>query len=92
MLSKILAVLSFLRITDESDKLSLTNIALAIILYRICTMQSIESVDLISFAVALAGYQGKRLISKLPSKAVSAIQQELGSSGGIDDPDDSSVK
>ena len=91
MLAKILAVLSFFRITED-NKLSLTNIALAIVLYRVCFAKTIDTTELIGLAVTLGGYQSKRLIQRLPAKLFATAQTELGTAVEIDNPDEISNK
>ena len=91
MWNKTLKVLSFLRVT-EGNRLSLTNIALAIVLYRVCFATAIDTAELISLAVTLGGYQGKKLLSKWPSKLAATAQDELGTAIGIDSPDEPSKK
>jgi sugar phosphate isomerase/epimerase len=60
MNTKILAVLRFLRVTDESDRLSLTNIALVVAVVYLLRRPELSVQDLLAFAAALGAYQFKR--------------------------------
>jgi hypothetical protein len=61
-MKRILKILCFLRITEDGV-LSLTNIALGIVLYRICTTKTLDLGHGIAMLTALASYQGKRAIN-----------------------------
>lgn len=57
--------LIFLRILDPHDGLvSLTNVALIIMLIKLCSIQNTNMVDLGSFFLALTGYQYKKFLNK----------------------------
>lgn len=70
MLSKIQRAAQFIRLTDETGNLSLTNIALGAILTRLLSLPTIDTESLITFVVALVGYQIKRGISTFAGQQV----------------------
>lgn len=58
-------ILTFLRIIDEHDGLiSLTNVALFVVLFKIAFAASFSMVDAGALFVTLLSYQGKKLINK----------------------------
>ena len=82
--NKILKVLTFLRIT-EGGTLSLTNIALGVILYRIIFIKNLDLAHGIALLTCLMSYQGRRIISNyFPSQFDS---NDSGTAGPIDNPD-----
>jgi hypothetical protein len=61
-------VLRYLRINDEQNRLSLTNLAMMLILYKMWVTQALSMGDLTAIAVTIIGYQAKGFISrKLPA-------------------------
>lgn len=56
-------VLIYLRIHDEKNRLSLTNIAMLLVLYKLARTPSLDMQDLTALFIAVMGYQGKRFIS-----------------------------
>lgn len=65
MLQKIVKALSFLRLLDDDGRLSLTNIAVWITLFKLATAaNSIAPTDIGAVIGALASYQAKRWIGK----------------------------
>jgi hypothetical protein len=63
MSEKILRALQFLRITDESGNLSLTNIALVSTLVVVLRRPELQVGDIATFIATVAGYQVKRFLS-----------------------------
>ena len=59
---KLLRVLEFLRLTDERQNLSLTNIAMVVAVVYLIQRPELTVQDLLAFAAALAGYQFKRWV------------------------------
>jgi hypothetical protein len=57
-------VLYYLRINDEKARISLTNIALMLMIYKIAVTQATSMTDLTALAIAILGYQCKKLICK----------------------------
>jgi len=56
--------LRYIRINDEKDMLSLTNIAMVVVLVKVWQTDVTTFKDITALAVAVMGYQGKRLIEK----------------------------
>ena len=59
-------VLIYFRIHDEKGLISLTNIAMLIVLYKLMMTPSVSFEDITALAVGVLGYQTKRAISKDP--------------------------
>ena len=59
----VLRVLSFLRVTDENNNLSLTNLAVILMLTKIMTTPALSMQDIAIAAVPLMNYAYKRKIS-----------------------------
>jgi hypothetical protein len=58
-------ILTFLRITDEHDnKLSLTNIALIVVLIKLVMSPNASIVEVVPLFIALAAYSAKKVINK----------------------------
>jgi len=55
-------VMQYLRINDSNNLVSLTNIAMMLILVKIAMTPVTTFEDLTALTVAVLGYQGKRLI------------------------------
>ena len=84
-LQKLLKVLTFFRVV-ESEVLSLTNIAMMVILWRVCMIKNLDLPHGIALLTCLMSYQGKRFISGYFAQR--GDMDDTGSSGGIvDDPD-----
>lgn len=58
-------VLKYLRINDEKGLISLTNIAMILVLYKLAVTPALNIQDLTALFVAVLGYQGKRIIEGL---------------------------
>ena len=54
--------LKYLRINDEKNMISLTNTAMILILYKIAMTPAVSFTDITALAIAVLGYQGKRII------------------------------
>lgn len=57
-------VLKYLRINDENSLISLTNIAMILVIYKIAVTPAVSFQDITALAIAVMGYQVKRVISK----------------------------
>jgi len=57
-------LLEYLRINDERGRLSLTNLALIIMLFKIHQTNAVSIADLTALTIAILGYQAKRHIEK----------------------------
>lgn len=57
-------VLQYLRINDEKNVLSLTNIAMILILYKVAITPTVSFQDITALFIAIAGYQTKRIVNK----------------------------
>lgn len=57
-------VLRYLRINDEKDMLSLTNIALILVLFKISTTDATSMKDIGALLTVIFSYQAKRFIEK----------------------------
>jgi hypothetical protein len=55
-------ILKYLRINDEKGLLSLTNIAMILVLYKLAMTPATTFEDLATLGIAVLGYQSKRLI------------------------------
>lgn len=64
MKNKILSILSFFRITDENQKISITNIFMFIIMYKLMETKALSMEDISLFLVAITNYNYKKHISK----------------------------
>lgn len=62
MQKKLKKALQYLRINDEKGRLSLTNIAMIIILYKLCVTPVVSFEDITALATVVLGYQAKRMI------------------------------
>ena len=56
--------LQYVRINDENNKISLTNLAMMIVMYKMVTTTATSWQDLTALAIAIIGYQAKRVIEK----------------------------
>jgi hypothetical protein len=68
-MDKVLALLHFLRITDDNDRLSLTNLACAGSFIAMMLRPEIAVGDIATFAFSLAGYTAKRFATGAASSA-----------------------
>lgn len=57
-------VLKYLRINDEKGLISLTNIAMILVIYKISVTPAVSFQDITALAIAVLGYQTKRIIQK----------------------------
>ena len=57
-------VLKYLRINDEKNLISLTNIAMILVIYKISVTPAVSFQDITALAIAVLGYQAKRMIQK----------------------------
>jgi len=57
-------VLKYLRVNDEKGLISLTNIAMILVIYKISVTPAVSFQDITALAIAVMGYQAKRVISK----------------------------
>ncbi len=56
--------LRYARINDEKGLLSLTNLAMLIVMYKMATTSATSWQDLTALSVTILGYQAKRAIEK----------------------------
>lgn len=78
MKEMILKALTFLRVIDEHDgKISLTNIAVIIILTKLCFIQSASMVDIGALFIALMNYAGKKVMYQKEVKVEQASITEI---------------
>ncbi len=56
--------LQYVRITDENNKISLTNLAMMIVMYKMVITQATSWQDLTALGIVIIGYQTKRVIEK----------------------------
>ena len=61
--------LTYLRINDEKNRLSLTNIAMIIVLYKLMVTPTLNFEDITALAIGVMGYQIKRAIGKKDEEA-----------------------
>jgi hypothetical protein len=54
--------LQYARINDEKNKISLTNLAMMIVMYKMVITQATSWQDMTALAIAILGYQAKRVI------------------------------
>ena len=64
MLEKINKILQYLRINDEKGRVSLTNIALILILVKIAVVPATSMKDIAALMTVVLSYQVKRKIDK----------------------------
>jgi len=63
-LEKFHGLMSYLRVNDENNKLSLTNLALMLMLYKVYMTPAVSITDLTALFVAIANYGHKRHVNK----------------------------
>lgn len=56
--------LRYLRINDEHNLVSLTNIAMIIVIYKIAVTPAVSFQDITALCIAVMGYQVKRVVEK----------------------------
>lgn len=56
--------LKYFRINDDQNRLSLTNVTMLIILFKLCTTPSSSFQDITALSIAVLGYQFKRKVEK----------------------------
>lgn len=59
---QLLALLRFLRLLDADSTLSLTSVALCVMLYRVATANELSMTELGAFLAAVANYAGKKAL------------------------------
>lgn len=69
MVSKIMRLMRFLRITDEQNNLSLTNIALVVAAFNLVQRPEVTTIDVAGLVATLIGYQFKRTAMPAPQDA-----------------------
>jgi hypothetical protein len=70
--------LIWLKIVDAHDgQLSLTNVALYIVLVKLALAQDVNVVDAGSLLIALASYQGKKLMHKRVAPTDTSLKDRL---------------
>lgn len=57
-------ITQFFRLTDDRGLLSLTNITMMIVMYKLALTPSLSFTDLTALALGVLSYQGKRMIEK----------------------------
>lgn len=58
-------VLKYLRINDEKGLISLTNIAMIVVIYKISMTPAVSFTDIAGLALGILGYQSKRVIENM---------------------------
>lgn len=56
--------LHFLRLTDTKGLLSLTNITMMVVIYKLAMTPTLSFTDMTALALGVMSYQGKRIIEK----------------------------
>ena len=64
MLDKINKILQYFRINDEKGRISLTNLALILILFKIAIVPATSMKDIAALMTVVLSYQVKRKIDK----------------------------
>jgi hypothetical protein len=57
-------IVKFLRLTDERGLLSLTNVTMIIVIYKLAITPSMNFSDITALALGVLGYQFKRVVEK----------------------------
>ena len=60
----IVKLLAFFRLTDRHGLLSLTNITMLVIIYKLAMTTNLNFTDITALALGVLSYQGKRVIEK----------------------------
>lgn len=58
-------VLKYFRINDDNNLVSLTNVTMIVIIYKISVTPAVNFQDITALAVAVLGYQAKRVVEKI---------------------------
>lgn len=74
MNSKLKAVGKFTRLIDSDNTLSLTSIALVIILFKIALAPGISLTEIGGLFIALLSYQSKKVINNKAPKLAAAVE------------------
>lgn len=79
-MEKLIRALQFFRVTDETGNLSLTNIALVVVLIHLVNRPELAVTDIATFAAAIASYQVKRYLQPAaPAQDQTALTEALAS-------------
>jgi len=57
-------IMKFFRLTDDNGMLSLTNITMILVMYKVATVPAVSMSDITALALGVMGYQVKRYIEK----------------------------
>ena len=57
-------VLKIVRLFDDQRRISLTNITMMLVMYKIAMTPSVSMQDITALALGVLGYQAKRLMEK----------------------------
>lgn len=57
-------ILMYCRVNDENGMISLTNIAMIIVIYKLATTPVVSFQDITALAIGVIGYQAKRAITR----------------------------
>ena len=74
---KLEKVLDFFRIIDRSNKLSITNLAVYIVMFKIAVSQEFNLVDAGALLIALLNYSGKKVIDQMSQKKEDKVQEQM---------------
>lgn len=78
-MDKVKKVFGFLRIIDSDGQISLTNVALMIVLYKLGTAYSVSFTEIGALFIALANYAGKKVINNAnQTPTTDAFQVQIG--------------
>ena len=58
----IMKALLYLRINDSNNMISLTNIAMMLVIYKIAVTPAVSFQDITALAIGIMGYQVKRIV------------------------------
>jgi hypothetical protein len=54
----------YMRVTDEQGLISLTNVTMLIVMYKVMMTPAVSMQDLTALAIGVLGYQAKRALNK----------------------------
>lgn len=74
-----MSFLTFLNLIDENKKLSITNIAVIIILIKLITVPAISITEVGTLFLALVNYSAKKIINNQKQNAVNPLQEQVSS-------------
>jgi hypothetical protein len=80
--AKVMRALRFLRLVDDQNNISLTNIALILVLAHLLRQPTVSLQDLLTFCGAMIGYQVKRFASGTvvtPEQEADDLRKEIES-------------